>query len=81
MKTLLNILIITGLASSGLLADSNKTITHIDKQIEKEKKYAKEQKFYSGDEYDLKGAEVDEKSLDSIDAPEPDDLDMDHVYD
>jgi len=54
----------------------------IRQQMEKEKKYAKEQIFYTGEDYDLKGAEVNEDSLSSVPAIEPeDDFDMDSVYD
>jgi hypothetical protein len=74
--------------------DSNKTKPSIEtnattkaekqlqKQIEREKKFAKEKTFYKGPEYDLSYAEIDPKSLDSIEAIEPDlDFDMDDVYD
>jgi hypothetical protein len=70
-----------------LEADTNKSKTNaiskkqIKEQMEKEKKYAKEQTFYQGDDYDLKGAEVNKKSLDSIPLIEPDyDFDMTDVY-
>jgi len=56
---------------------------NIQKQIEKEKKFKKEQKFYQGSDYDLKSFEIDEKSLDNI--PKQDDMNkdfnMDSVYD
>jgi hypothetical protein len=56
---------------------------HLDRQLKKEKKYAKEQTFYMGNNYDLKDAEVDDESLKNI--PEQsdfnDDFDMDSVYD
>ena len=63
--------------------ESNRSKEALKEAMEKEKKYAKEQKFYSVDEYDFKGAEVDPKSLDKIKVPEPDyDFDMDDgVYD
>ena len=38
----------------------------IEKQMAREKKYAKEQKFYMGKEYDLKSREVDPKMLKDI---------------
>ena len=53
----------------------------IKKEMEKEKKYAKEQTFYKGDNYNLKGAEVNPDSLSSVPTLEVDDLDMDSVYD
>ena len=44
----------------------------LQRAMQKEKKYAKEQKFYNADEYDFKGAEIDPESLDDIDTIEPD---------
>ena len=44
----------------------------LKKAMEKEKKYAKEQRFYGADEYDFKGAQVDPETLKSIEAVEPD---------
>ncbi len=63
--------------------ESNISKKALQKAMEKEKKYAQEQRFYSADEYDFKGAEVDPKSLSKIKALEPDyDFDMDTgVYD
>ena len=42
------------------------TKKHAQEQIEREKKYAKEQIFYQGSDYDLSHARVNEKSLSSI---------------
>ena len=54
---------------------------NIQKQLEREAKYKKEQKFYLGDEYNLSEHKVDKKSLKHIQAIEPDyDFDMDDVY-
>jgi hypothetical protein len=63
--------------------DTNTTKEALKKAMEKEKKYAKEQRFYTADEYNFKDAEVNPKSLDKIEALEPDyDFDMDTgVYD
>ena len=63
--------------------ENNQTKEAIKKTIEKEKQFAKEQRFYHADEYDFKGAQVDPKSLDKIPALEPDyDFDMSTgVYD
>ena len=48
----------------------------------KEKKYAKEQTFYSEENYDFKGAEVNPESLKNIKEVQPQyDFDMDDVYD
>ncbi len=69
--------------------EQNATITkednikkHVEEQIAQEKKFAKEQVFYQGEDYDLSSHEIDEKSLDSVNAIEPEyDFSMDHVYD
>jgi len=54
---------------------------HVKEQMEREKKFAKEQKFYQGDEYDLSAEKVDPKDLDSIHEIEPEnDFDMTDVY-
>jgi len=54
---------------------------NILQQIKKEEKYAKEQKFYQGNEYNLSSAEINPDSLSSIEAIEPDyDFNMDDVY-
>ena len=50
-------------------------------QIEREKKYAKEQTFYQGDEYDLKSREVDPETIKHTPSIEPDyDFDITDVY-
>jgi len=50
-------------------------------QIEREKKYKKEQKFYLGDEYNLTEHEVDEKSLKDVPVIEPEyDFDITDLY-
>ncbi len=54
----------------------------LKKEMENEKKYAKEQTFYSEENYDFKGAEVNKDSLDTVPKLEPQyDFDMDSVYD
>ncbi len=54
-----------------------RTEAQIKKQMEKEKKFAKEQKFYQADEYDFKGVQVDQQSVKNIKAIEPEyDFDM-----
>jgi hypothetical protein len=65
--------------------NSSKKPDRIDKQVQeqmkREEKYAKEQAFYQGSDYNLSEHEVDPKSLDSIKVPEPEyDFDMDDVY-
>jgi sortase (surface protein transpeptidase) len=52
----------------------------IKTQIEKEKKFAKEQKFYTEKNYDFKSIKVNPKTLKHIPEIEVDDLDMDDVY-
>lgn len=49
----------------------------IKKEMEREKEYAEKQTFY----IDLEGAEVNEDSLEDIPILEPQDFDMDSVYD
>ncbi|WP_241856055.1 hypothetical protein [Sulfurimonas lithotrophica] len=80
-------LIFTILFNTVLFSSSNtnkqekRTDKHIQKAIEKEKKYAKEQTFYMQKDYDLKSAEINPDSLSSIPNIEPDnDFDMDDVY-
>jgi hypothetical protein len=53
----------------------------IKKEMAKEKKYAKEQRFYQGENYDLKGSEVNQESLKHLKEIEVEELDMDDVYD
>ena len=68
--------------------DTNETMTkseleaqQVKEQMEREKKYAREMKFYQGDEYDLKAVEVNLKSLENVPSIEPDyDFDMTDVY-
>ena len=74
------------IGSSLLLADSNDTNNsqeknkinaEIEKQMEKEKKYAKEKAFYQGADYDLKSYQIDPNSLPDVPSLEPDyDFDM-----
>ncbi len=55
---------------------------HLEEQMQKEKKYAKERAFYQGSEYNLKDTQIDEKSLSKVPVIEPEyDFDMDDVYD
>lgn len=80
------ILILSIIGSVMLYADSNDTNRsqkktklkiEIKKQMEKEKKYAKEQAFYQGDDYDLESYEIDPDSLPDVPSLEPDyDFDM-----
>ena len=76
------ILIFIALGGSILFADTNDTApkqdkikinTEIEKQIEKEKKYAKEKTFYQGKDYDLKSYQLDPDRLPDVPSLEPDD--------
>ena len=54
----------------------------IEEQMKREEKYAKEQTFHQGKNYDLSSSEVDPNSLDAIPVIEPDySFNMDDVYD
>ncbi|SFV49921.1 hypothetical protein MNB_SV-6-921 [hydrothermal vent metagenome] len=60
---------------------TNITKSEVEKQIEREKIYAKEKRFYQGSEYNLSSSEVNKESLKHIKKIEPDyDFDMDDVY-
>ena len=50
-------------------------------EMEKEKKYSREQTFYNANNYDFKGAEVNKDSLDSVPTIEVDEFNIDSVYD
>jgi len=62
--------------------DTNSSINkNLQKVIEKEKKYKKEQKFYQGKEYNLSEQKVDKESVDKVPLIEPEyDFDMTDVY-
>ena len=89
MRKMFLMVVILSLLNGG---DSNSTKSNISKrdeilkqelkkQMEREKKYAREQTFYQGDEYNLSASEVNQKSLSSIQAIEPDyDFNMDDAY-
>ncbi len=76
------VLAITFIIVSSFASD-NLHKKNIQKQMEKEKKYKEEQKFYQGKNYDLDSFKVDENSLKNIpDQPNyNDDFDMDNTYD
>ncbi|NPA50089.1 MAG: hypothetical protein GXO02_00480 [Epsilonproteobacteria bacterium] len=62
--------------------DNNLTKKHIQEQIKREQKYAKEKTFYMGDEYNLTEKAVDEKSLENVPVISPEyDFDIDDLYD
>ncbi len=73
-------LVFIALTISLLQADSQ-TDKNIKKQMELEKKYAKEQKFYQGKDYNLSQQEVDKDSLKNVPDIKPDyDFDITDVY-
>ncbi len=72
------------LASNNKVDDSERKkriAKQIEIEMENEKKHAREQTFYKGKEYNLKGSEVNKESLESIKEIEPLEFDMDSVYD
>jgi hypothetical protein len=94
MKKVVVVVCLTIFSFITLYAEDNKTAKKVEnnatvqaekqlqEQIEREKKFAKEQTFYKGQDYDLSYAEVDSSSLDNIHVAEPDyDFNMDDVYD
>ncbi|WP_457746326.1 hypothetical protein [Sulfurimonas sp.] len=78
MKSVIKLMVISTLFIANLTAkENNSSKDAIQKEIEKEKKFAKEQKFYQGKEYDLKSEEIDPSIIDSIPSIEPEnDFDM-----
>ena len=85
MKIILTLIIIFNsllLATNTQSAEKKKRIDkQIKKEMQKEKKYAREQTFYNESNYDFKGAEVNKDSLDSVPEIEVDDFNIDSVYD
>lgn len=68
---------------TNLLAAQVKSLTdkQVKKQMAKEAEHARTQSFAQGDDYDLKSVEINEKSLNHIQAIEPDyDFDITDVY-
>ena len=78
------IVMLVAFTASIFAADNNTTQTkkilqeQIKKQMALEKKYAKEQRFYQGDAYDLKSKEINPEILKNIQPIEPD---YDHTND
>ena len=72
MKKLVLILVLvlnTLLVAASVEKETNSD-TELQKQLLREKKYAEEQTFYQGKDYDLKSFEVNKEALDA--APEMD---------
>ncbi|ADN10076.1 hypothetical protein [Sulfurimonas autotrophica] len=88
MKKLFLVVTLVGLHVMALNGDSIKVQKksdvvqkHVKEQMQREQKYAKEQKFYQGKDYNLSAVEVDPSDLDSIPTIEPEnDFDMSDVY-
>jgi hypothetical protein len=79
---LLFVLVLNTVAFASESHGNNKIIDeHVKKQMEKEKKFAREQSFYQAKDYDFSGAEVNPESLKSLPDLEDDDFNMDSVYD
>ena len=86
MKYLLILQLLIGSQLFATKTETNEEIRkekHIQEQIKKEKKYEREQSFYSGEKYDLKDAEVNMESVKNLpDVPDYSDaFDMDSAYD
>ncbi len=86
MRKIFTLLLVLSALAFASNETKNEKQKRIDEQLkiemENEKKYAREQIFYTQDNYNFKGAEVNPKSLDTIPLLEPqDDFDMDSVYD
>ena len=62
-------------------AKAKRVKEEVKEQMEREKKYAKEQSFAQGDDYDLSAHEVDPNALPDVPLIEPDyDFDITDVY-
>ena len=83
MKFLIAFILIftTLLSAESDKAKKSRIEKQIKKEIQKEKKYAREQTFYQNDNYNFKAAEVNPDSIDSVPEIPVDDFDMDSVYD
>ena len=79
---LITIILLTTQLNAQNAQVSKKEKEALKKALEAEAKYAREQKFYSGSEYDLKSKEVDPETIKHVKPIEPEnDFDMDDVYD
>lgn len=78
---LLNTLLIASADDKSDAKQKERIEKQIKIEMEKEKKYSKEQTFYSEENYDFKGAEVNPDSLDSVPEIEVDEFNIDSVYD
>ena len=82
IKALLIILPLALFAQNNVTESNSSAINkNIQKAIEKEKKYKKEQKFYQGKDYNLSEQQIDPKSVDKVPLIEPEyDFDITDLY-
>ncbi|SFV69356.1 hypothetical protein MNB_SV-10-159 [hydrothermal vent metagenome] len=76
---LVKVLVLAALSVSIFAASDHNSSTKdtriqkaVQKEMENEKKYAKEQRFYNADEYDFKAKEIDPAALKDIKMIKPD---------
>jgi len=81
IKFILTIALLTSIVGASSTKKDKIAQESLKQQMKKEQKYAKEQTFYTEDNYDFKGAEVNPESVKMIKPLEVNDLDMDDVYD
>ncbi len=75
------IILMLGISICAATTNEDRTAKQIEIEMEKEKKYAKEQTFYNEANYDFKGSEVNPETVKRLNEIEVDELDMDSVYD
>ena len=82
IKALLIILPLSLFAQNNVTDSNSSEINkNLQKAIEKEKKYKKEQKFYQGKDYNLSEQKIDPKSVDKVPLIEPEyDFDITDLY-
>ena len=78
---LLNTLLIASADDKSDAKQKERIEKQIKIEMKKEQKYSKEQTFYTEENYDFKGAEVNPDSLDSVPEIEVDEFNIDSVYD
>ena len=81
-KILLSVIVLSALSfADNNQSDTNQTATIEEQQLaevlRQEKKFAIEQTFYTEKDYDFKGSEVNEKSVESVPIIEMDDPNLD----
>ena len=82
IKALLIILPLSLFAQNNVTDSNSSEINkNLQKAIEKEQKYKKEQKFYQGKDYNLSEQKIDPKSVDKVPLIEPEyDFDITDLY-